>query len=80
MYLPLAALMALATAALVRLRPREAPVMLAALGMTLGVITAARVSDYATEEGIWRDTLARRPDNARATPASAECWRARTSA
>lgn len=66
MYLPLAALTTLAAAALVRLRPRLAPTLLAVAASMLGFVTLVRVADYATEERIWRDTLAKRPGNARA--------------
>jgi Flp pilus assembly protein TadD len=66
MYLPLAALTALAAAALLRFRPRLAAVLLVIAGVTLGGVTVARVADYATEERIWRDTLAKAPGNARA--------------
>lgn len=66
MYLPLAALAALAAAAFLRLRPRLASTLLFATATLLGIGTATRVADYATEELIWRDTLAKRPENARA--------------
>jgi tetratricopeptide (TPR) repeat protein len=66
MYLPLAALAALAAAAAVRLPSRLARPALAVGAIALGLTTLTRVGHYASEESIWRDTVAKRPDNARA--------------
>ncbi len=66
MYLPLAALAALVAAATVRLPARLVRPALAAGAIALGLATQARVGHYASEESIWRDTVAKRPDNPRA--------------
>ncbi len=66
MYLPLAAPLVLIAAGLRAWLGRRALagcLVLAAIG---GVLTAARNSDYATEHGLWADTVAKRPANARA--------------
>lgn len=67
MYLPLAAVVAFTLAA-VFLRFGRSGVM--ALGMALalaaGSMTVHRNSVYQDEQGLWEDTLAKRPDNARA--------------
>jgi tetratricopeptide (TPR) repeat protein len=41
-------------------------VLLAVLAAALGRTTAARNLDYASDESIWRDTLAKQPENPRA--------------
>jgi tetratricopeptide (TPR) repeat protein len=72
MYLPLAAVVALAVAAAVRLgarfgAPRWAlPAVLAAATLALGGRTILRNEDYGSELDIWTDTAAKRPENARA--------------
>ena len=72
MYLPLAAV--LAAAALMsrtwlqatRARATAAIAIAAAVAVTLGVTTFVRNQTYRTEETLWRDTVAKRPDNPRA--------------
>jgi tetratricopeptide (TPR) repeat protein len=80
MYLPLAAVIALAVCggyqALVGLGPgrREVPTgvlrcylaVLLALSAGLGILTARRNADYRSPLAIWSDTVAKRPGNARA--------------
>jgi len=67
MYLPLAAVVAgLMALAALRLSPRSLGLVGAVLALAAGVATSARNSVYATEESLWRDTVAKRPDNARA--------------
>jgi Tfp pilus assembly protein PilF len=70
MYVPLAALLALAVVgarrALVRfaegsVASRIAPAAVAALAVALGAAAFARVRDYRTEESIWRDTVEKSP-------------------
>ncbi|MCB9916139.1 MAG: tetratricopeptide repeat protein [Planctomycetes bacterium] len=68
MVLPLAGLAALVVLGAARRVPRAARLTPLALGAALvyGGLTHARNADYATLEGIWRDTVEKRPDNARA--------------
>jgi protein O-mannosyl-transferase len=66
MYLPLAAVVALLALALQRLLGgRSFPVLLAAAA-AFGWVTFQRNETYRTNEGLWRDTIAKRPDNERA--------------
>jgi Flp pilus assembly protein TadD len=66
MYLPLAAVLALTVVGLFSWLGRAAlPVCLAAAA-GLGLSTAARNRDYSSEQSIWADTVAKRPDNFRA--------------
>jgi tetratricopeptide (TPR) repeat protein len=66
MYLPLAALVALAVPfAYLRLGARVW-LPLAALACVFAGVTAARNHDYRSPAAIWQDTVLRRPDNARA--------------
>jgi len=69
MYLPLAGLAAIAVAGLgAALRGRR-PVFLAVVGLAalgLGGMTVARNADYRSEIGIWRDCVAKQPENSRA--------------
>jgi Flp pilus assembly protein TadD len=76
MYLPLAVItmgVALAAASLVRRvaahrtsRALAGGLALTACASVLGVLAAARIQDYRTDERIYRDTVIKRPRNARA--------------
>ena len=66
MYLPLAAVIALIALALERLLEKRAVIALMILAVGLGLLTARRNEDYRSVIAIWRDTIAKRPDNARA--------------
>lgn len=67
MYLPLSAVIVLAVAAAHRWLGRSSRViLLAGLAVALLVGTVRRNADYASPLGLWRDTVARVPDNARA--------------
>jgi tetratricopeptide (TPR) repeat protein len=62
MYLPLAAVLVPVVVALGRSRKLVVPV----LAIGLGILTWQRNTDYRTAESIWRDTVAKRPNNGRA--------------
>jgi protein O-mannosyl-transferase len=66
MYLPLACVVVLAVAGIYRLLGRAALPVCAALAAGLFWATLMRNAVYSTDEGIWRDTVAKRPDNERA--------------
>ena len=66
MYLPLAAVMTLAAIGIHAAVRRRSWVVFAALALGLGLLTARRNEDYRSELAIWSDTVAKRPDNARA--------------
>jgi Flp pilus assembly protein TadD len=66
MYLPLAALIALAVPAAFLLIGRWSAFLVAAAAVGLGFATWERNLDYRTSVGIWKDTVAKRPMNARA--------------
>jgi tetratricopeptide (TPR) repeat protein len=67
MYLPLAAVLALAVLAAHRVIGARATLWVsAALGLGLAVVTAARNRVMQDEVAIWADTIAKRPANARA--------------
>ncbi len=67
MYLPLAALLALVVGAAGSwLGPRAATVGGALLAIAAGVLTFQRNKVYESHQALWEDTLAKRPDNARA--------------
>jgi Flp pilus assembly protein TadD len=66
MYLPLAAILMLVAVAWHAWLGRRALILSAAVAVALGAATFARTLDYASAEALWRDTLAKRPDNARA--------------
>jgi protein O-mannosyl-transferase len=66
MYLPLAAVVTLAVLLLQRLLPNLALPALLALVAVFGWLTFQRNEAYRTEEGIWRDTIAKYPNNQRA--------------
>jgi len=66
MYLPLAAVIAfVAGAAAPRIGRRALIAAGAALALAAGVATWQRNAVYQDEEGLWEDTAAKRPDNAR---------------
>ncbi len=66
MYLPLAAVLVLVVTGGQALLGRKALAVALAGAILLGVATVYRNRDYRTELGIWSDTVAKRPDNARA--------------
>jgi tetratricopeptide (TPR) repeat protein len=67
LYLPLAAVVAGAVAGIYLLSRRRAfPAIAALLIIGLGALTVHRNADYQSEIHLWRDTLAKRPANARA--------------
>jgi Tfp pilus assembly protein PilF len=66
MYLPLIAVIAVAAAGVFLLMGRRSVAVFAAVLLFLGSMTYARNADYQSAIRIWRDTVARRPLNARA--------------
>jgi len=66
MYLPLAAVLAGAVLLARRFLGRGALLPCALAGIALGPATWTRNRDYRSERVLWLDTLAKRPDNARA--------------
>jgi tetratricopeptide (TPR) repeat protein len=66
MYLPLAALVATAVLALVRVGGPRFVWPLAAIALAGAVLVRDRNTDYRSALAIWHDTAAKRPDNARA--------------
>ena len=66
MYLPLAALVALAVITAYAQFGRRSLTVFAVLALVLGWATVRRNELYLNEENLWRDTLANRPDNPRA--------------
>jgi tetratricopeptide (TPR) repeat protein len=66
MYLPLAAAVTLAVLGLRRMLGRPGLAVALALAVGAGWLSAQRNRDYRTEEAIWTDTIAKRPENARA--------------
>jgi len=66
MYLPLAAAAAAAVAGSYAWAGRRSWPALAALALLLGILTAGRNRAYATDLGLWTDTVGKRPDNANA--------------
>ncbi len=73
-YLPLAALTVLATAAAWRWLGRRGLVALTVIACALGLLTVQRNRDYATAIGLYEDTLAKVPGNARARALLAEYY------
>lgn len=71
MYLPLAVVLALVLAGLflflrrTSAAPRESlfPAIVAMLCLLLGILTATRNNDYRSAERMWRDTVAKHPEN-----------------
>jgi tetratricopeptide (TPR) repeat protein len=74
MYLPLAAVMTLAAIGIHAAVRRQSWVVIAALAIGLGVLTARRNEDYRSELTIWNDAAAKRPDNARAHTNLGAAW------
>ncbi len=67
MYLPLAAVLALVFGAVATwIGPRWTTVAGATLAVAAGVLTFQRNTVYQSQQALWEDTLAKRPDNARA--------------
>ncbi len=66
MYLPLAAVVTLGVTGLYRRAGRASlPICLAA-ALALGIASVLRNLDYRSEQALWQDTVAKRPDNPRA--------------
>jgi Flp pilus assembly protein TadD len=74
MYLPLAAVMTLVVIGIHAAVRRQSWVVLAALALGLGMLTARRNEDYRSELTIWSDTLAKRPNNERAHYNLGNAW------
>lgn len=66
MYLPLAAILALVVIGLSQLLGRKALIIYLALALGAGWRTSTRNEDYADEIKLWRGSLIKYPDNARA--------------
>jgi protein O-mannosyl-transferase len=66
MYLPLIPIVAFVVAGIYRWAGRFAVVIWAVAAALLGLATEERNHDYQSEEAIWRDTVAHRPENERA--------------
>lgn len=73
-YLPLAALAILAALAAWRWLGRRGLMALAVIAVAFGFLTAQRNRDYASAIGLYEDTLAKVPDNARARALLAEYY------
>ena len=65
-YLALAALVTLAVTATYALAGRRSLVVFLVIAPVLGLVTERRNRDYRSEQGLWEDTAAKRPGNARA--------------
>jgi tetratricopeptide (TPR) repeat protein len=66
LYLPLAGVAGLVALGAFRLVGRRALPALAVVAVALGLASVQRNQDYVSEQAIWRDTVAKDPDNARA--------------
>ena len=66
MYLPLAAVLVLVAIGIHAVARRRSWIVFTVLALGLGTLTARRNEDYLTVEALWRDTVAKRPDNERA--------------
>ena len=66
MYLPLAAVLTLAVLGIHAALGRRSWVLLVALALGFGLLTARRNADYRSELALWGDTVAKRPDSPRA--------------
>ncbi len=66
MYLPLALVVALVSLGIFRWFGRYGLLALGLAASVLALATVSRNSDYRTNESLWRDTVAKRPDNPRA--------------
>jgi tetratricopeptide (TPR) repeat protein len=74
MYLPLAAVITLAAMGIHAAVRRHGWMVFAALALGLGMLTARRNEDYRSELTIWSDTVAKRPNNARAHNSLGVAW------
>ena len=66
LYLPLAGVIALTVLGAYAWAGRWSLAVLAIVGAGLGLVSVQRNQDYRSEEVLWSDTVAKRPDNARA--------------
>ena len=66
MYLPLAALAVLAVTGLYAVAGRRSLLVWPVVAVVLAILTLRRNAVYATDLGLWRDTVARAPHNGRA--------------
>jgi Flp pilus assembly protein TadD len=66
MYLPLAAVVVSIATGMYLATGRKGLWLLLALAAAAGILTASRNENYRSELAIWSDTVAKRPDNARA--------------
>jgi tetratricopeptide (TPR) repeat protein len=66
MYLSLAAVVTLVVMGIYALLGRRSVVVFLSVAMGLGLLTTRRNEDYHSELSIWSDSVAKRPDNARA--------------
>ena len=66
MYLPLAAVLTMAVIGVYTLAGRRGMPFLLVSAAALGLLTSRRNEDYRSELAIWNDTVAKRPQNARA--------------
>jgi tetratricopeptide (TPR) repeat protein len=73
-YLSLAAVLVLLVAGIYRWLGRGGFWMLAALAVAFGFLATIRNRDYRSEFAIWTDTVAKRPDNARAYNNLGSLW------
>lgn len=73
-YLAMAAVLVLLVAGVCRWLGRGGCWILAALAVALGFLTTIRNRDYRSELAIWTDTVAKRPDNARAYNNLGSLW------
>jgi tetratricopeptide (TPR) repeat protein len=74
MYLPLAAVIAVAVLAAHRWFGRSAFAVTAAVMPALGTVTYQRNDDYRSPAALWSDTVAKRPENPRAHDGLAEAY------
>jgi Flp pilus assembly protein TadD len=66
MYLPLAAVIGLVVLGLYTWIGRRSAIVFAAAAVGLGWLTTQRNNDYRSEQAIWKDTVAKCPENVRA--------------
>jgi tetratricopeptide (TPR) repeat protein len=66
MYLPLAAVVVLVVLGIYAWAGRRGAFALLASAVSLGILTFQRNQDYGSDLSIWNDTVAKRPENARA--------------
>jgi protein O-mannosyl-transferase len=74
MYLPLGAVVVLVAIGIDSVFRRHAWIVFTVLALGLGWLTALRNEDYRSELSIWRDTVAKRPDNAGAHTNLGVAW------